>query len=147
MQAALNGSFVTITIDGNEHPDPVIALTNALREVQDILHQCLNHINCVKFYVVAQAKLQKAIDDEVSTTFGFWCKTKVLLQDSNLTTIMAKCRDEILKNLESFQERGSGSFNSFFSSTVQTSYTVHTITSASFFVFFLTSIFHYSRYH
>ena len=108
VQSALNGSFITVSIDANQHHDPVIALHHGLENVKDILLRCLQEVNCVKFYVVAQSRLQKNVDDEDFTTFGFRSKTKILLQDSNIDLLIEECKLKILASLDSFQQRGSG---------------------------------------
>ena len=108
VQAALNGSFVTIEIDGNQHPDSEIALTYCFDQVKHLILQCLQEVNCIKFYVVAQTSLQKNVNDENRTTFGFRSRAMVVFHQSNIDEIINECKIKILGSLDSFQQRGSG---------------------------------------
>ena len=111
VQRALNGMLITIEFDAHQHSDPVIALDYCLERVREILVRCLREVHCVKFYILAQAHLQKSVETE-ETTFGFHSKTKIVLQDSNIEDILRECKLKILASLDSFQRKGSGKYNS-----------------------------------
>ena len=128
VQSALNGTFITIEFDAHDHPDPVIALEFCLDRVQEILLRCLREVNCVKFYVLAQAHLQKSVDVDDFTIFGFYSKTKIVLQDSNIEDILRECKLKILASLDSFQQRGSGKYD-FIINRLKVKYSEHCLKS------------------
>ena len=111
VQHALNGTLITIEFDAHQHSDPVIALDYCLEHAREILVRCLREVNCVKFYVLAQAHLQKSVEAGDTTSFGFHSKTRIVLQDSNIEDILRECKFKILASLDSFQRKGSGKYN------------------------------------
>ena len=110
VEAALNKSFVTLKINAVHDADPSLSLELSLLNVRDILKQCINSVNCIKFYLVAETQMQKNVHDDVYTSFGFWTKTKIVLQESDLDKIITSCKEKILDSLEKFQQKGSGRY-------------------------------------
>ena len=106
VQHALNGTFMTIEFDAHEHSD----LEYCLERVREILLRCIREVNCVKFYVLAEAHIQKNVEVNNTTTFGFHSKTRIILRDSNIDDILRECKLKILDSLDNFQRKGSGKY-------------------------------------
>lgn len=107
-ERAINGLFMTFAITPiNDSVDYEENIAQNYEVIKRTLQQLQHHYSATKFYTKFEALFKKDIEGNTKE-FGFYSKTIIMLQTSNIDDLITECKLKTAASIDKFVSQGSG---------------------------------------